>query len=156
MSDEQTSGMTAAQAKTIEWSIIGLCLASIAAIFQPFSETLFSIGCAERIGTIEIVEKLQIGLSAQCSRRAQQTVWLEPYFLKRVRKFGFLADFRFQAHPGSRSDRRIQQLSLSLDKDNRSNRNFYVDRLEKLRHFILKFYDRIFPIVSDSLKIQHH
>lgn len=46
MSREPTSGMTAMQAKAVEWSIIGLCLASIAAIFQPFSETLFSIGCA--------------------------------------------------------------------------------------------------------------
>lgn len=46
MSDQRTTGMTARQAKVVEWSIIGLCLASIAAIFQPFSETLFSIGCA--------------------------------------------------------------------------------------------------------------
>lgn len=38
--------MTARQAKVVEFSIIGLCLASIVAIFQPFSATLFSIGCA--------------------------------------------------------------------------------------------------------------
>ena len=46
MSEQPKGGMTAQQAKAVEWSIIGLCLASIAAIFQPFSETLFSIGCA--------------------------------------------------------------------------------------------------------------
>lgn len=36
--------MTAAQAKWLERSIIGLCVLSILAIFQPFSITLFSIG----------------------------------------------------------------------------------------------------------------
>jgi len=37
--------MTAGQAKTVEWLIILLCVGSIAMIFQPFSLTLFSIGC---------------------------------------------------------------------------------------------------------------
>ena len=37
--------MTAAQAKLVERLIIGLCVASILAIFQPFSINLFSIGC---------------------------------------------------------------------------------------------------------------
>lgn len=37
--------MTATQAKAIEYAIIALCVGSIFAIFQPFSMTLFSIGC---------------------------------------------------------------------------------------------------------------
>lgn len=37
--------MTASQAKLVERLIIGLCVLSILAIFQPFSITLFSIGC---------------------------------------------------------------------------------------------------------------
>ena len=37
--------MTAFQAKLFERLIIGLCVLSILAIFQPFSMTLFSIGC---------------------------------------------------------------------------------------------------------------
>lgn len=37
--------MTAAQAKLIERFIIALCVLSIIFIFQPFSLTLFSIGC---------------------------------------------------------------------------------------------------------------
>lgn len=36
--------MTASQAKLVERCIIGLCVVSIIAIFQPFSLTLFSIG----------------------------------------------------------------------------------------------------------------
>ena len=37
--------MTAFQAKMVERIIIGLCVLSILAIFQPFSIRLFSIGC---------------------------------------------------------------------------------------------------------------
>ena len=37
--------MTAAQAKLFARLIIGLCVLSILAIFQPFSLTLFPIGC---------------------------------------------------------------------------------------------------------------
>ena len=37
--------MTAAQAKWLERIIIGVCVLSIVAIFQPFSIGLFSIGC---------------------------------------------------------------------------------------------------------------
>ena len=37
--------MTALQAKILERCIIGLCVLSILAIFQPFSLQLFSIGC---------------------------------------------------------------------------------------------------------------
>ena len=37
--------MTATQAKWVERSIIGLCVLSVLFIFQPFSITLFSIGC---------------------------------------------------------------------------------------------------------------
>ena len=37
--------MTALQAKILERAIIGLCLLSVIFIFQPFSITLFSIGC---------------------------------------------------------------------------------------------------------------
>ncbi len=37
--------MTARQARIVERTIIALCVASIVAIFQPFSIHLFSVGC---------------------------------------------------------------------------------------------------------------
>ena len=36
--------MTSRQARRVEYSIIGLCLAALVMIFQPYSLTLFSIG----------------------------------------------------------------------------------------------------------------
>ena len=45
MSDGKAMGMTVIQAQTAEALIIALCLFALFAIFQPFSLTLFSIGC---------------------------------------------------------------------------------------------------------------
>ena len=40
----ESQGMTAATARTIEYSIIALCVISLVMIFQPFSLTLYGIG----------------------------------------------------------------------------------------------------------------
>lgn len=40
-----TGGMSRGQAKAIEYAIIGLAIAAVMMIFQPFSLTLFSWGC---------------------------------------------------------------------------------------------------------------
>ena len=52
MSDETSAslkvrqGMTASAAQRLEWSVIGLGFLALALIFQPFSLTLFGVGCA--------------------------------------------------------------------------------------------------------------
>jgi len=38
------AGMSARQAGVIEWSIIGLCIAALIMVFQPFSLTLYGVG----------------------------------------------------------------------------------------------------------------
>jgi hypothetical protein len=40
----EKEGMSAAAARTIEYSIIALCVISLVLIFQPFSLTLYGIG----------------------------------------------------------------------------------------------------------------
>jgi len=83
----------------------------------------------------------------------KETVWLRPYYLHSAGKFGFLADFRFRKNQGVPFSRRIQVLSLSLDKDYKSNRNFYLDKFQKVTEFRDRYYRRLFPIDSDALSI---
>jgi hypothetical protein len=45
MSNNDKQSLSAAQARRLEYSIIGLCVVAMGFIFQPFSQTLFSIGC---------------------------------------------------------------------------------------------------------------
>jgi len=44
MQDARTAGMSAAQAKAIEFLIVAVSVLSLALLFQPFSLALYSIG----------------------------------------------------------------------------------------------------------------
>jgi len=44
MSAQRRNGMSAAQARRVEYAIIGLCITALLLIFQPFALPLFSIG----------------------------------------------------------------------------------------------------------------
>lgn len=79
-------------------------------------------------------------------KEGNQTIWIEPYYLKSAKKFGFLIDFKFNKNPDALFTRKIQQLSLSLDKNFRSNRNFYIDRYNKVRNFIDNYFSDLFPL----------
>ena len=52
MSDERpavskaSTGMSSSAAQRLEWTVIGLGVLALALIFQPFSLTLYGIGCA--------------------------------------------------------------------------------------------------------------
>jgi hypothetical protein len=45
MSNNSENLLTARQARRLEYSIIGVCALALIFLFQPFSQTLFSIGC---------------------------------------------------------------------------------------------------------------
>ncbi|MCL4504571.1 MAG: hypothetical protein M1434_00625 [Chloroflexi bacterium] len=82
-----------------------------------------------------------------------ETVWLEPYYLRSQHKLGFLVDFHFRLSQNTRFSRRVQQLSLSLDKTYRSNRDFYIDRFEKVQVFLRNFYHRLFPLSDEPVTL---
>ncbi|MBI5035004.1 MAG: hypothetical protein HZB51_31145 [Chloroflexi bacterium] len=86
-------------------------------------------------------------------REGREVVWLEPYFLSQEEKFGFLIDFDFKLNQGIPFTRRIQQLSLSLDQNYRSNKNFYIDKYNKLQQFLKVFSARLFPLSSTQQRI---
>jgi hypothetical protein len=90
-----------------------------------------------------------------------EIIYLEPYFLSAEDKFGFLIDFRFRKREDVAFSRRVQQLSLSLDEDWRSNANFYIDRLKKIQVFVNKSLKtgQISPLKvnsSQNIEIEHH
>lgn len=78
-----------------------------------------------------------------------ETVWLEPYFLTKTNSFGFLLDYKFfvdeeyKKSITSTVDRRILQLSGTLDNSGKSNKEFYIFKLEKFKLFLNKFYSLI-------------
>ncbi len=63
---------------------------------------------------------------------------VQPYYLRSTNQFGYLVDFHFRLRDGIPFSRRIQQLSLSLDKRSRRNIDYYLDRFTKIHQFIDK------------------
>jgi len=88
----------------------------------------------------------RIGFVLRQHREGNETVWLEPYFLRASKTFGFLADFEFRKYSEEPFNKKIQYLSLSLDRNFRENKNFYVDRFEKLQLFVRSFHSKLFPL----------
>ena len=68
-----------------------------------------------------------------------QVISLEPYLLRSRGQFGLLADFRFHPTEEHQRTRRALQLSLSLDKNDRRNSNYYADRYSHLVAFVKEF-----------------
>lgn len=77
-----------------------------------------------------------------------RSVWLEPYFLKKNQKFGFLIGFRFFLNENQPFNKRVQQLSLSIDNDGRSNKNFHIDNFKYLKKFIGRLNNSINPLAN--------
>jgi hypothetical protein len=80
----------------------------------------------------------------------EERVALQPYFLRGSRRFGFLVDFHFRRKEGQPFNRRIQQLSLSLDANYRRNLDHYTDRIAKIRGWIQQYHGRLFPLTLPS------
>lgn len=78
-----------------------------------------------------------------------KTIWLEPFHLKKNQKFGFLIGFRFFLNKNQQFNKRVQQLSFSLDNDGRSNKNFHIDIFNYLKRFIGTLNTHLNPIANN-------
>ena len=68
---------------------------------------------------------------------------VRPYFLRCTQQFGYLVDFHFRLRKGTSFSRKVQQLSLSLDKSYRRNLDYVSDRITKIRGLV-KRTDQVF------------
>ena len=75
-----------------------------------------------------------------------QVMSLEPYFLRSINSFGFLADFRFHPEEAHRGTRRALELSLALSTNGQRNVNYYADRYANLAAFVKDYIPTIFPL----------
>lgn len=70
-----------------------------------------------------------------------EEIVVQPYHLRSTQQFGYLVDFHFKKRDGVPFSRRVQQLSLSLDRNYRRNLDCYVDRLAKIVAFLEEPHD---------------
>jgi hypothetical protein len=77
---------------------------------------------------------------------------VQPYHLRNTEQFGFLFDFHFHPEDNIPFSRKIQQLSLSLDKAFKRNLDYYVDRTTKVNEFIKERQDVFGSIILPGCK----
>lgn len=82
----------------------------------------------------------------------QRVVKVSPYYLGATQQYGFLFDFAFRKKPGIPFDRKIQQLSFSIDYAGKSNANSYLDRMNYLNKFICNEFTQFSSVqIGDSV-----
>ena len=77
----------------------------------------------------------EVSFVMQTHPEGEEELVVQPYSLKATRQTGFLVDFHFRLGKNVPFSRKIQQLSLSLDRNFRRNVDYYVDRSSKMRSF---------------------
>ncbi len=102
---------------------------------------------------IDGIYRKKINYILQTHPQGKEAVWLEPYYLNSENKFGYLADYKFIKNRDVPFTREIQKLSLSLDGNYRSNRNFYQDKYDKIKYFLKTYKGKIFPIISEEIGV---
>jgi hypothetical protein len=78
----------------------------------------------------------EVSFVMQTHPEGEEELVVQPYSLKATHQAGFLVDFHFRLGKNVPFSRKIQQLSLSLDKNFRRNVDYYVDRSSKIRQFL--------------------
>ena len=73
-----------------------------------------------------------------------EVVSLSSYFLELTQQHGFLLEYKFIKDENQTFNRKVQQLSLSLNKEFKSNNNLYFEKFEKLKEFAKQYYRKIF------------
>ena len=84
----------------------------------------------------------------------KETVWLRPYFLSPNNQFGFLASFSYESEL-EYVNKHILIKSLSLRKDGRENKDYYIDQYRKVEEFLTRYGEKLFPLsLSDTVSSQ--
>ena len=109
-----------------------------------------------RVPEQAFIEELDLVMAEHPEGHELLTV--QPYYLRVTKQFGCLVDFRFWLGDGVPFSRRVQQLSLSLDKSFRRNLDCYLDRLSKIVGFLEHrrelFASLRFPGVEETVAIR--
>jgi hypothetical protein len=74
---------------------------------------------------------------------------MEPYYLKVKNEFGFLVDYKFIKDQNATFNKYIQRLSLSLDENYQTNKNFYIVKYRYIQYFLIKQFSQIKKLPHD-------
>lgn len=100
----------------------------------------------------------ELGLVLQSHGDVREVMWLRPYGLRSIGRFGFLCRFALRVPEDSDVSAR-ERLELSLThKNGRINEDFYLDQYQKLEDFLKQYFAAIQSLVlhdGSELELEH-
>lgn len=127
-------------------------------VFYTFRKHLESNKLTLKLPKFQFIDRgfrLLIEFTHKEFQEGSQKIFLFPYYLKATNKFGFIVGFKFDKNDGVAFSRKIQQLSLSLDSNFKSNKNFYIDKFRLIDEFVKKYFNGFsFGETSNSFQIK--
>lgn len=108
------------------------------------------VGSAELRKSKKSQFELSLDFVINSTNLGDQVISISSYFLKTEMKFGFLVDFKFRSNDDTKFNKEVQKLSLSLDGNYRSNRNYYGDKLRLIKSFIDSVFSEMIPLITDD------
>ncbi|SEO15668.1 Piwi domain-containing protein [bacterium A37T11] len=112
-------------------------------LLKQVFDILTENGCSLSFEVKRRFAEEQIDFTLHEFQQGKQIISLSPYYLEEQKKFGFIIDFRFSKNKNLPFNKEIQVLSLSLDKQGRSNKNYYSDKFKLINSFLDKVYNEI-------------
>lgn len=100
-------------------------------------------GCSLQYEVKRKFAEQQLEFTLQETKQGKQIIFLQPYYLDERKRFGILIDFKFSKNKDYPFDKEVQILSLSLDNQGKSNKNFYVDKFKLIQRFIDNVYSSV-------------
>ncbi|WP_254508689.1 Piwi domain-containing protein [Anatilimnocola floriformis] len=106
-----------------------------AALFQSLaSAAAASLAPTEYVRSSGFIDELSFIMRRH--KEGNEVLVVQPYFLREAQQFGLLAGFHFRKADDCAFSRRVQQLSLSLDRQYRRNIDFYFDWASRVQAFL--------------------
>lgn len=81
----------------------------------------------------------------------KRTIFFEPYYLKTVKKFGFLIDYKFLKNQDIPFSKEIQRFSFSLDDNYRSNKSYHIDKYNYIKKYLKQYLSLISPLAENII-----
>jgi hypothetical protein len=112
-------------------------------LLKQLFDTLTSNGCSLPFEVKRRFAEEQVEFTLHEYQQGKQIISLSPFYLEEQKRFGFVIDFRFSKNKEIPFSKEVQVFSLSLDKQGRSNKNYYSDKFKLINSFLDKVYTEI-------------
>jgi len=110
---------------------------------EQLLNTLTIKGCPLSYNVVRRFTEETIEFTLQEFTKGKQIIYLSSFYFGEQKRFGFIIDFKFSRNKNLQFDKEVQILSLSLDNQGRSNKNYYSDKFRLIQSFLDKVYSNI-------------